>query len=249
MKLIRKILCGVLAVSIIGCLFALPNIALSFADAKNTTAEQQTLSPITLELPVNLSFFEKARLASFPQSTQRTPFAHIAYEEQQLSVYQAAEEFYNTLVTAIGWEQIDFGDCGRKATPYLYLNTYSGKSAVFWNVMVAVEDSVYLQLIVDDQSFDVLSVGLLITDTADMHMVTSKISSFGNCLMDEFRKKLGGEWTCIRTDSAETDGDSIPGAALYELKTDAAGASYSFYLEYKQNELHFGDIRFGNMHF
>ena len=67
--------------------------------------------------------------------------------------------------------------------------------------------------------------------------------------MDEFRKKLGGEWTCIRTDSAETDGDSIPGAALYELKTDAAGVSYSFYLEYKQNELHFGDIRFGNMHF
>ena len=249
MKLFRKILCGILTVGTIGCLFVLPNIALSFADAKNTTTEQQTLSPITLELPVNLSFFEKAHLASFPKFTQRTPFTHIAYEEQQRPVYLAAEEFYNTLVTAIGWEQIDFGDCGCKATPYLYLNTYSGKSAVFWDVMVAVEDSVYLQLIVDDQEFDVLSVGLLITDTADMHMVTSKISSFGNCLMDEFRKKLGGEWTCIRTDSAETDGDSVPGAALYELKTDAGGSSYSFYLEYKQNELHFGDIRFGNMHF
>ena len=249
MKLFRKILCGILTVGTIGCLFVLPNIALSFADAKNTTADQQTLSPITVDLPVNLPLFEKARLASFPKSTQRTPFAHIAYEEQQWPVYQAAEEFYNTLVTAIGWEQIDFGDCGRNATPYLYLDTYSGKSAAFWDVMVAVEDSVYLQLIVDDQGFDVLSVGLLITDTADMHMVTSNISSFGNCLMDEFRKKLGGEWTCIRTDSAETDGDSVPGAALYELKTDAGGSSYSFYLEYKQNELHFGDIRFGNMHF
>lgn len=247
MKFFGKILCGILTAAIIGCMFVLPDITLSFTDTQNTMPEQRAISPIALELSTNLPFLEKIRLASLDELTTRTPIRQTTSDAEL--VYQAASEFYCKLAASINWEQVDFLNCPRQDNSYRYLDTNSGKNAIFWDIQVAVEDSVYLQFIIDDQNLDVLSIGLLITDITDMQTATEKIASFGNALMDRLSTQVDGEWNCINIDRKEIDGVTVPVAARYELNIESDGHFYSFYLEYNNNELHFGNTSFGMMPF